>query len=311
MFFFLEPELWTQPLQGVRSLFGARLYQQQKFLRAFDNLSMPHTGLFLVTQYLRLAPNLLVSITIMLSTFVGVVALFKSSLTQTKYRVWSSAFLFFFLTNIYYARVGFERYAMPSLFVLSITTMVGFQDILMYLKKYSKKTQIAPAPLKSFSVIIFLCVATTVFTGCVTTKSEPQVIEQEPAAFRDRQKIKLTVGDAAPIEVEIVNTPASIAQGLSGRDEIGADGMLFIFDKTDKHTFWMKEMKFNLDFVWIRDNKVVDLTKDVPAPAPNTPVTKLLTYSAKEPVDSVLELDAGKIEKLGIDIGDTLAFMQP
>ena len=43
------------------------------------------------------------------------------------------------------------------------------------------------------------------------------------------------------IAVELALTPESQAQGLSGRDRLGEnEGMLFVFDRPDKYSFWMK-----------------------------------------------------------------------
>ena len=48
--------------------------------------------------------------------------------------------------------------------------------------------------------------------------------------------------------------------GLSGRPNIGSDGLLFILP-AGKHRFWMKDMQFNLDMVWIDQNQVVGISK--------------------------------------------------
>lgn len=106
------------------------------------------------------------------------------------------------------------------------------------------------------------------------------------------------------IQVELVNTQSSIEQGLSGRAELGADGMLFVFAQKHIPSFWMKEMQFDLDFVWLSGGQVVDLTANVPAPAPNTPLSELPTYSPVQPVDWVLELPAGLIEQWQIKLSD-------
>jgi uncharacterized membrane protein (UPF0127 family) len=133
-------------------------------------------------------------------------------------------------------------------------------------------------------------------------RSEPK------STFADREIITLTIGDATLKRVEIVNTPASIQQGLSGRDTLGADGMLFILDKEEIPTFWMKEMKFALDFVWIRDNRVADITEHVPAPAVGTALTELKLYHPNQAVHMVLELPAGAIQQQTIHVGDTVIF---
>ena len=84
--------------------------------------------------------------------------------------------------------------------------------------------------------------------------------------------------------------------------------MLFIFPKADKYPFWMKGLSFALDFVWIRDNRVVDILENIQPPAANTPDSALPIYSANMPIDKVLELNAGAVKLLGIRVGDKMSF---
>ena len=114
----------------------------------------------------------------------------------------------------------------------------------------------------------------------------------------DHQLINATLADQK-LQLEIVNTPASITQGLSGRDSIGSDGMLFILPEKKKAQFWMKGMKFALDIVWLDGNKIIEITE-------NIPLTNLQIYSPQLPVDKVLELPAGKASELGLEVGDKI-----
>jgi uncharacterized membrane protein (UPF0127 family) len=110
--------------------------------------------------------------------------------------------------------------------------------------------------------------------------------------------------------VEVVSTPAEITQGLSGRDVIGSDGMLFVFDEALVPSFWMKEMRFPLDMVWIRDGVVVDVHRDVPAPGAGTAEAALPRYQPSEAVDMVLELPAGSAQEWGVAPGSSFVLME-
>lgn len=47
-------------------------------------------------------------------------------------------------------------------------------------------------------------------------------------------------------------------KGLSVKDALAEDeAMLFVFDNEGEHTFWMKNMKFPIDIVWIDSDKTV------------------------------------------------------
>lgn len=119
----------------------------------------------------------------------------------------------------------------------------------------------------------------------------------------DREMRKITVGDRQ-LTVEVVTSPASLSLGLSGRDAIGADGMLFLFNKKRNVTFWMKEMNFNLDIIWIADNRVIGILQNVPKPESGTALTDLPVYSPEKAINAVLEIPAGDAKKLGIEIAD-------
>ena len=66
-----------------------------------------------------------------------------------------------------------------------------------------------------------------------------------------------------PIRVEVADTPELRTKGLSGRSSLGAtNGMLFIFDKSDYHKIWMKDMHIMIDVMWIDENfTVIDITR--------------------------------------------------
>ncbi|MEK7458365.1 MAG: DUF192 domain-containing protein [Patescibacteria group bacterium] len=115
----------------------------------------------------------------------------------------------------------------------------------------------------------------------------------------------LTIGRTL-FQVEVARTAEQITQGLSDRNAIGADGMLFVLPQRNIPSFWMFHMKFPLDFVWIDGDRVVDLTEHIPAPASGTPDSALPTYSPKVPVTHVLELPDGTIKKDSIQVGDVV-----
>lgn len=108
------------------------------------------------------------------------------------------------------------------------------------------------------------------------------------------------IGETA-FSVEIADTSESRANGLSGRENLGADsGMLFVFDAPASYGFWMKGMKFPLDMVWISGDSVVGFSENLP------PASGLIPkiYFPPEPVDKALELNAGSVKMRGLKVGD-------
>lgn len=108
------------------------------------------------------------------------------------------------------------------------------------------------------------------------------------------------------LTVETAQTTAQITVGLGNRDSLGSDGMLFVMPVRTIPTFWMKDMRFDLDFVWIDADTVIDITENVSAQQAD-PDSKLRVYSPRFPVTHVLEMNSGAIQKLGIRIGDRVS----
>ena len=127
-------------------------------------------------------------------------------------------------------------------------------------------------------------------------------IPTEPLTYKSGT---LAIGSHV-VNVEIADTEALRNHGLSGRDSLAADhGMIFIFPTPDKYAFWMKDMSFSLDFIWIKDGKVSEITPDVPIQA-NAADRDLNTYLPVNPIDSMLEVNAGWAQTHDIKVGDAV-----
>lgn len=104
------------------------------------------------------------------------------------------------------------------------------------------------------------------------------------------------------VKSEVSDTPDKRYRGLSGRESLKEGmGMLFIFNEYIKSSFVMRDMKFSIDMIWIRDNNVVDISENLPLPKNNAP---LIEYSPKSEVNRVIEVEAGFVNKNQIHIGD-------
>ena len=106
--------------------------------------------------------------------------------------------------------------------------------------------------------------------------------------------------------VEVAVTPKERERGLSGRETLAPNrGMLFIFASPGVYHFWMRGMQFPLDFIWIKENRVVDISKNIPPPRNSEPQMEV---APSEPVDKVLEVNAGTVGKLQIQVGDQVEY---
>lgn len=142
----------------------------------------------------------------------------------------------------------------------------------------------------SLFLILFLAVLIILFIGL---------------QFFSPSKLKTVEINGIRISAEIADTSVKKAKGLSGRSSLPENkGMLFLFQKPDYYHFWMKNMLVPLDFVWIRDKKVVEITENV-QPADYQPPKNLIP---KNKADAVLEINAGLIGKFNIKAGDEVSF---
>lgn len=115
---------------------------------------------------------------------------------------------------------------------------------------------------------------------------------------------------SATIDAELALTQDQRTLGLGGRDALEHDaGMLFVFSIPQRASFWMKRVRFPLDFVWISgDKRVIQLTEDVAPPAAGTVDAALPLYQPDQPVLYVLEINAGVARELGLSVGDAVTF---
>lgn len=100
------------------------------------------------------------------------------------------------------------------------------------------------------------------------------------------------------LRVEIVNDAQERAKGLGERESLcDSCGMLFEFPEKEKYSFWMKDMNFPLDIIWISGDKIVYIVKNI-------------SYNFKGSINSdieanrVLEINAGMTDEYGIKEGD-------
>lgn len=159
----------------------------------------------------------------------------------------------------------------------------------------------ANPPLPRAIVTVATSTASSTGTGGATA-AVPVVDGENPPLAEEQLSI-----DGATFNVEIASTTLEQTRGLSFRPSLGAnDGMLFLFGSPGTQTFWMKDMNFPLDMIWINGNAVAGFAQDVPAPAPGTPLWNLPVYSSPSDVDKVLEVNAGTVAKYNMQIGDAV-----
>lgn len=110
--------------------------------------------------------------------------------------------------------------------------------------------------------------------------------------------------DGHTIRVSVADTEGARARGLGGRPGLAPDeGMLFVFPADGEYAFWMKNMRFSIDILWISsDGKVVYMLEDV------SPDTYPQSFRPDVPARYVLELPAGYAKEYTVQVGDVAQF---
>lgn len=105
--------------------------------------------------------------------------------------------------------------------------------------------------------------------------------------------------------VEIMRSDSEKTLGLSGRKKLMPNsGMLFDFSSETNSlpSFWMKDMSFAIDIIWIKNNEVLYIHKNVLPPTDK--LSKLEIYTPPSGIDYVLEVDSGWSERNYVKTGD-------
>lgn len=101
----------------------------------------------------------------------------------------------------------------------------------------------------------------------------------------------------------IANSPKEKEIGLSETKSLPENqGMLFPFEKPGYYSFWMKDMTFPIDIIYINGQEIVTIKNNVFPP--KNPTESLVIYTPLKSSDKVLEISAGLSEKYNFKKGD-------
>ncbi len=105
-------------------------------------------------------------------------------------------------------------------------------------------------------------------------------------------------------DVAIADTEILREQGLSFTESLGEqEGMLFVFETPEVQSFWMKDMNYPLDIIWIDSTKhIVGFNENV------SPDSYPQTFSSAIPILYALEVHSGTVKKLGLESGMSVSF---
>ena len=116
----------------------------------------------------------------------------------------------------------------------------------------------------------------------------------------------VTTSTGEEIPVEVADTLKKRSLGLGKRTSLKKGwGMLFVFEKRKPHRFWMKDMQFPLDIIWLDNHRIVHIIHNA-KPANSMGEPEVMTSPV--PVNFVLEIAAGRAAKLRLKTGQRMKF---
>jgi uncharacterized membrane protein (UPF0127 family) len=153
----------------------------------------------------------------------------------------------------------------------------------------ARSTRRARPPRRRLLAIVAIVLACL---ACEGTPGESASTGPEPDAW-------MTI-NGTRVALELALTPSEQRLGLGDRDSLAWNhGMLFLYDAAGFPGFWMRGMRFDIDIVWIRGDRIVDISHGVRhVPGGNGP-----TVRPRELTDKVLEVPAGFATAHGWRIG--------
>lgn len=154
----------------------------------------------------------------------------------------------------------------------------------------------------SISVVLIITSLVYLFRQKDETVPPVELVVTEQASSGLAQK-QVMLGSTV-YTLDIADTDLLQEKGLSFRENLSPQtGMLFIFGTPDVYQFWMKDMKFAIDMIWLdADKKVVYIEEFV------DPSTYPQSFGPETPTQYVIEIPAGDTTKVGLKVGDLINF---
>lgn len=164
---------------------------------------------------------------------------------------------------------------------------------------------VAAAVVGIIGGILLLVTPITSVTGPANEQQE-LVIGGANLSNSGYRQVNVTVNNVT-IVADIAATNDQRTKGLAVKDTLNEDeGMLFVFSTSREHSFWMKNMKFPIDIIWISEyNEVVHIEHSL---EPCEPDAFCPTYKPDRNSLYVLETVAGFAQKYNITENDYVDF---
>jgi uncharacterized protein len=160
---------------------------------------------------------------------------------------------------------------------------------------------------KSIVVIvgIILILTTVLFLFSIPQKT-PSDNSIRAVPIEEKAPVFILEGGKNPFEVSIADSEEERAQGLSGVLRLPSQtGKLFVFESPGMYGFWMKDMNFPLDIVWIDESfTIVGITQNA------TPESYPEVFFSPKEVRYVLEINSGEAVENNLSLGSIMKLIK-
>ncbi|MBI2097824.1 MAG: DUF192 domain-containing protein [Candidatus Vogelbacteria bacterium] len=147
-------------------------------------------------------------------------------------------------------------------------------------------------------ILLVILAAAVLFLAVVNVKHSVSNTNSEPEIY--------LAGGAGKLKIEIADDDIERSRGLSGRTTLAEnEGMLFVFDAPGSYGFWMKNMNFPIDIIWLdEDWRIAGVTANV------SPESFPQIFYPERPIKYVLEVKAGFARRQSIQTGQVVELRQ-
>ena len=128
-----------------------------------------------------------------------------------------------------------------------------------------------------------------------------------PVAFGRGTVSIETASGPVTFAVEVAETTEAHQRGLMGRRELASDaGMIFVFADEQNRRFWMKDTLIPLSIAYADSTgRIVSIVDMEPCTADPCPL-----YSSDAPAQFALEVNQGRFDELGVQVGDVITLVE-
>jgi len=114
--------------------------------------------------------------------------------------------------------------------------------------------------------------------------------------------------ELATITYETAISDAEKRKGLMFRKDLDENhGMIFVYDKSETRSFWMKNTLIPLDIIFLDSNKTL-INIEKAYPEPDAADSELERYQSDAPAQYVIEVNQNFTDRNNIESGDTVKF---